>query len=992
MRGRLTLTSLESIRVLPFPQRLLRLSLPGVTRMVQFIGRSAAVSWVANLYPAIRPPICAVCGGTIDGRRKRRKMIFMAELKTILFTDIVRSVDLKGEMPGPSDSERDQAFIEQILKPHRQRIERGLATLGGRVVSTAGDGHLLVFSDTISAARWAVDIQRSHRDEPVRTPKGNKVEVRISMHLGLPQIDPHDPNNFIGKPIDYAARLSDYATGEQILASRSVVAVLEDASMEGVKFHNHGRRELKGIGRVEIFELIYDGAGPHAMRPQPRESYSRQWTVLPPTMGLTEFRDSGYAGSAKPQAAGGRPTTDVVPLRLGNYEIEQRLGSGGMGDVFRARHSQFGRVRAVKVIKQQFVDAGHEEVIRRFYHEIKAVGALEHPNIVVAIDSSAPTDDVHYLVMEYIEGVAADELIARSGPLSVPDACEVARQAARGLAYIHQHGMVHRDIKPSNLMLTLTRSDESGGSAKPQAASGEQAVVKILDLGLALLVGDDQQRLTVFDNRAMGTAMYMSPEQWKTSSVDIRADIYSLGCTLYHLLAGKPPYWESDLKPEKAHEREKLPPIEAAEPIPKPLWDLLNRMTAKNPAERFTDPAEVAAALAQFAEGNHLAELVRGAVGTTSRSRTHGIAKTETLIAKSAESDTRMSAGSRSWGRARSLTADTRRKMSQASMAVFILFAVAAIGWLAWQATARRESAEEALQARQHTLQVAAKYAASEILKEIDMRFDTLSRIAADDELRKMMTEINRRPTDAALWKQLENWLGARKANNDAKVSSDSWFINDLRGVQVARSPQSETSRGENFAQRDYFNGMGPNVTADPKDLKPITGPHLSSVYRSTSTKHLKVAFSVPIENGLKGKARGVVGVLAMAVDLGEFNVLKNGLPPGLEVVLIDLRDAKIDGLTRRGLILHHAADTPYPEDEQPPWVGSDLLARIDKLLSSDDAEPPDNGIMLDDYRDEALTKGKPFWGALEPVIEQRADEPNRNYKWLVLVQEPLDR
>ncbi len=126
----------------------------------------------------------------------------------------------------------------------------------------------------------------------------------------------------------------------------------------------------------------------------------------------------------------------------------------------KARHSQFGRVCAVKVIKQHFVEAGHDEVIRRFYQEIKAVGALEHPNIVVAIDSSAPTDSVHYLVMEYIEGVGADELVARHGPLSVADACEIARQAARGLAYIHQHGMVHRDIKPSNLMLTLARAED----------------------------------------------------------------------------------------------------------------------------------------------------------------------------------------------------------------------------------------------------------------------------------------------------------------------------------------------------------------------------------------------------------------------------------------------------------------------------------------------------------------------------------------------------
>src|SRR6185436_3685995 len=170
-------------------------------------------------------------------------------------------------------------------------------------------------------------------------------------------------------------------------------------------------------------------------------------------------------------------------LKLGNYELEQRLGSGGMGDVYRARHSQFGRVRAVKVIKQHFVDAGHDEVIRRFYQEIKAVGTLEHPNIVVAIDSSAPTDLVHYLVMEYIEGVGADELVARQGPLAVADACEIARQAARGLAYIHQHGMVHRDIKPSNLMLTLVRREEDGskseGLAKPQAAE-QNVVVKIL--------------------------------------------------------------------------------------------------------------------------------------------------------------------------------------------------------------------------------------------------------------------------------------------------------------------------------------------------------------------------------------------------------------------------------------------------------------------------------------------------------------------------------
>jgi hypothetical protein len=635
------------------------------------------------------------------------------------------------------------------------------------------------------------------------------------------------------------------------------------------------------------------------------------------------------------------------------------------------------------------VDAGHDEVIRRFYQEIKAVGALEHPNIVVAIDSSAPTDSVHYLVMEYIDGVAADELVARRGPLSVADACEVARQAARGLVYIHQHGMVHRDIKPSNLMLTLVRGETTGSDVQADKANAvEHVVVKILDLGLALLVGDDQQRLTVFDNRAMGTAMYMSPEQWKTSSVDIRADIYSLGCTLYHLLAGKPPFWESDLKPEKAHEREQLPPIAGGEPIPEAMWDVLRRMTAKNPAERFNSPAEVVAALTPLAAGNQLAEVVRGISGGSPRSRTHAMARTETLIAKSAESDTRNRTRAGTMGEA-TLSQITRQKARKFAMAVLTLAAVVGIGWLAWQATARRESAEEALRARQHTLEVAAKFAASEILKEIKLRFDTLQRIADDSELQQQMVEIKSRPSDMALWKKLDNWLGARKADNDRKVSSESWFITDWRGTQVARSPRSETT-GESFAHRDYFHGRGADLAADTKDLRPISEPHLSAVYRSKSTGHLKVAFSVPIENGKRGKAREVVGVLAMSVDLGDFSVLEKELPDGHEVVLIDLREATLDGQTRRGLILHHQSDESYREGEAPPWVSGELMGQIEKVLAAENAKS-ESSEMLPPYRDDALTNGRLYWGSIQPVID-RGPDGTLDFRWLVLVQEPMRR
>lgn len=907
----------------------------------------------------------------------------MAELKTFLFTDIVRSVELKREMPGHSDAERDQAFIELVLSPHRERIERHLADRGGRVVSTAGDGHFLVFSDTIRAARWAIDIQQTHRDEPIRTPKGNLVSVRMSMHIGIPQLDPRDPNNFVGKPVDYAARLNDYATGGQILASRSVVAILEDAGMDGVSFYLHGRRELKGIGQVEIYELVYDRAGPRKMRQQPREWLSRQWTVLPPTMGLTEFHGGAPIG--------GVPSTSVAPAKLGNYELGERLGGGGMGDVYKAQHTQFGRVRAVKVIKQHFVESGHREVIRRFYQEIKAVGALEHPNIVVAIDSSQPTDNVHYLVMEYIDGIGADELVAQHGPLPVAEACEIARQAARGLAYIHQHGMVHRDIKPSNLMVTLARSDDLGsGSTVPSESSEERALVKILDLGLALLVGDDQQRLTLLDDRAMGTAMYMSPEQWKTTSVDIRADIYSLGCTLYHLLAGKPPFWDSDLRPEKAHEREKLPPIAGPQPPERSLWETIHKMTAKNPEDRFAEPSEVVAALAPWAEGHHLPALVRQMTGPHPSAVTQGVAKGDTHIASAAESDTLLGQAPSSWSLSTSVRRVSRRALRRTAGWLALVVALAVITWLVIQASGRRESQREALELRQRSLKLATDRAASEILNEINTRFNILNQLAADKRLQERMVQIDDEPTNDTLWQPVQEWLGARKSEFSRRAPSDSWFINNRQGKQIARSPPSDKSLGEDYSHRDYFHGLGADLPKGTPGEKPIDQSHLSAVYRSTSSGRLKVAFSVPIENGRKGAARQVVGVLAMSVDLNEFNVLEKQLPAEYEVVLIDLRDLTLEGTTGSGLILHHQAHEPIRRGQSPPWVGLGLLDRIRQLLASGEATASIRSQMLSDYRDPALSDGERYWGALKPVAEQRRDGERYDTHWVVLVQEPL--
>ena len=548
--------------------------------------------------------------------------------------------------------------------------------------------------------------------------------------------------------------------------------------------------------------------------------------------------------------------------------------------------------------------------------------------------------------------------------------------------------MVHRDIKPSNLMLTVVAADtfgsDPGASAEP---AGKRAVVKILDLGLALLVGDDQQRLTVFDDRAMGTAMYMSPEQWKTTSVDIRADVYSLGCTLYHLLAGKPPFWESDLRAEKAHEREKLPPIKSASSLPRGLWEVIERMTAKRPEDRFADPTEVVAALAPFAAGHQLVRLIEEATEPLASSTTQGFQKSDTLVARAAESDTRAGQTPVDWALPKSLPPAQRRAVWKAISTTMLVAAVAVVAWLVYQASQRRDPAQEA----QRTLELAADFATSEILREINARFDILQKLAKDPDLVRLMRGVDAAPQNEVLWKPVEDKLGSTKADYDRQAPADSWFIGSAAGIQIARSPRSDTSRGLDYSYRDYFHGRGNDVEAGTPNLKPITGPHLSAVYRSTTTDRLKVAFSVPIHSVRAGVSR-VIGVLAMSVDLGAFNVLEKRLPAGHEVVLIDLRESVVDGQPRRGLILHRQTPSAAVSEGTAAWVGPQLLARIDELVAKNKSASGANSFFLGSYRDKAITGGKPYWGAIDPVVDHPADEPAFNTGWLVLVQEAIAR
>ena len=903
----------------------------------------------------------------------------MAELKTFVFTDLADSVRLKDEMPGQSTTERDQAFIETILSPHREHIERELAACDGRIVSTAGDGHFIVFSDTILAARWAIAIQEIHRDTPLMTPRQHPIDVRISIHVGIPQIDPHDTNNFVGKPVDYAARLNDYASGRQILVSRSVVAILEDAGMDGVTFHRHGHRDLKGIGNIDVFELICGADGPRRTRNSPSELRARQWSVIPPTMGLSEF-----CGTAPPPGTKTRLTSQ--PRKLGNYELGELLGSGGMGDVYKARHTQFGRTRAVKVIKQHFVDTGHEEIIRRFYREIQAVGRLEHPNIVVAIESSAPSDALHYLVMEYIVGVDVERLVAEQGPMRIADACEITRQTAVGLAYIHQHGMVHRDIKPSNLMLTVVANHSSAQStllSDQNEAKPNQCLVKILDLGLALLASDDAERLTVFHNRAMGTGMYMAPEQWRTTSVDIRADVYSLGCTLYHMLSGQPPFADSDLRPRRAHETEKPARIlRADQPIPAGLRTILRKMMAKRPEDRYASPREVADALKPYCRDQRLVDLAESGHQQRTGDPTHVSAGSETKPV--------LDSPPQPWsGRAEERPFHNRWLTTATVLVVLTL--IVSIALLAGRRQANQQDDQTA---SMKSLQFAASVAAQGIAEDIEDRFEELTKLAASPVLRENMAELVKNPDDPDRWARIQEWLIARKLAADQKIASDSWFINDLRGVQIARANPSAKSRGKSYAHRDYFHGLGGDLdfTDSTTIPKPITQPHQSAVYRSTSSGHLKVAFSVPITNGAQLESkREVLGVLAMSVDLGAFDVLNDFSSEEslYQSVLIDIGDYQIEGETGRGLVLHHQGREKLGEGEDLPVVGRPLWERLQLAHDGADDRQRREGTLIEHYSDPIVSGGSLQSAAICSVDDRLPAELEHDTNWVILVQEP---
>lgn len=277
---------------------------------------------------------------------------------------------------------------------------------------------------------------------------------------------------------------------------------------------------------------------------------------------------------------------------LGKWIVEKRIGGGGMGDVFKARHSELGRPAAIKTLSPHLAKSA--EYVRRFRSEALAVGKLRHPNLVEIYDVDS-TIDLHYIVMEFVEGTSLQDLLARSAKIQPHLAVRIARDVAKGLQHAHQHGIVHRDIKPGNILLT---------SKEP--SPGDAFRVVVTDFGLCQ--DPDADPALFPPGRMMGTPYYIAPEQARGERADDRSDLYSLGITLFVMLTGKKPFeGRSPSTVVKRQLNDPAPPLVQIDPsLPLMLSRILNKLLQKKREDRYQIAAELLIDLEKFLENHPL--------------------------------------------------------------------------------------------------------------------------------------------------------------------------------------------------------------------------------------------------------------------------------------------------------------------------------------------------------------------------------------------------
>jgi serine/threonine protein kinase len=661
------------------------------------------------------------------------------------------------------------------------------------------------------------------------------------------------------------------------------------------------------------------------------------------------------------------PLDDSVLLLHNVFENIRLHAKGGLGIVCVANDSQLHRDVAVKFMKER--PEGQDEARLELIREAEVTGKLEHPGVVPVYGLGQRADGQPFYVMRFIRGESMESAIAR---FHRPAPGEKDDEAARNLnfrnllsrftavcntvAYAHNRGIIHRDIKPDNIML------------------GKYGETLLVDWGLAIPVDRDEQARKSGEKTLMlrspsqsgnssgcpiGTPAYMSPEQAAASDALTPAtDVYSLGATLYKILTGDSPGKGKDIHEVCQRVRNGLftPPSKVRDNVPRGLEAITLKAMALRPEDRYAGPLELAKDVDRWLADEPVTVL----------------------------HESRLSRGARWMRRHRGVAA-----FAALGLVAALVLAVFTALWMG--GVARREH-----EAREASLVFAAKFAARSMATEMDLRWRILEREADDPRLIELITQVNEMPKDEARWAPLQAWLNQKFLDHQEAVKSSAWFIDDRIGTLVAISSSSmgqDVMRkylGQSYAYRDYFHGRGeeldPQTTPGP--IEPLTEPYRSAVFRSTIDHKLKVAFSVPIR---KSRGGDVLGVLAMTVDIGSFEILQTQLGPNQLAVLVDTRPDKEN---KSGLILHHRRLAEMdPEKAADYRIEPELLDRLLKLraarLRGPQGAKPDAAAMLDAiYIDPVGGPDAHGWSAAyEPVFVPGRSTKSRDTGWVVIVQ-----
>ena len=677
------------------------------------------------------------------------------------------------------------------------------------------------------------------------------------------------------------------------------------------------------------------------------------------TLGATPDHADSLLKSIAPQQA--------VATRA-EYARLRFHAKGGLGALYVATDAQLHREVALKFIRRQY--AFNLDSRDRFLLEAEVTSRLEHPGVVPVYGMGETDNGRLFYAMRFIQGESLEAAIERYH-------CDMPRRSAgqralefrqllarfvsvcNTLAYAHNRGIVHRDIKPENIML------------------GRFGETLLVDWGLALPISRDQQARASGEATLMpssgssggdsagggaGTPAYMSPEQIAgTQPPSPTGDIYSLGVTLYKILCGQGPFRAEQLPEmlQKVQAGDFEPPCNRKKGLPKALEAVCLKAMSRQPSDRYPTAIALASDVERWLADEPVSAWREPRMRTIGR-----------------------------WAR-------RHRAAVQAMLASLLVLAVVGVASAVWmQGVARREHRAllAANEAHDQGLTVSAKFAARTVGSELDVRWRILEAEASDQELRTLLARMEEAPDDASLRASLQAWLDSQFIEHNGTTKADSWFINDRRGVQVARSPASD-SIGESFAHRDYFHGRGHDLEpSEAQAAEPIRHVNLSAAYRSSTSGALKVACSAPIYSGKVGSAnRQVLGVLAMSVDVGHFGILQTDFNGGQTAVLVDLREDRLGGERQRGLVLHHPAlEAPgragKPTKVEPLRLPDDQSRQLIERLQSSSGPGADR--LLPQYVDPASEPGALLRAAFERVwVPGRPDEI-ADTGWVVIVQE----